>query len=85
MTAVIKSFAEKSGSCFAWTETQMLEELLAELKAGKIKPKGMVVVFAEENPDNSARVRSWRAQLGWASEYVYLDVAKNDSLEGSKR
>jgi hypothetical protein len=73
-------FTLKAESCFAWTPKQMLEALIEDIDAGKLVPKGMIVVFTEENPDKSLKVRTWRAQLTRGEEYMYLGISQTDMI-----
>lgn len=76
--------SRERASCFAWTPLQMLEEFARAIRAGEEAPKGMVIVYTEVQPDGRTKVYSWRAQVGWAEEYTYLEVAQQDCIDGQR-
>lgn len=73
--------SDRSESCYSWSPAQMLEAMLAEIRAGTEAPVGMVLVFTVKNADKSTMVRSWRSSLAWTEEYTYLEVAQRNCLD----
>jgi hypothetical protein len=73
-------FASKATSAHAWSVVQMLEELLADVKAGRVPMESAIVVYTVPTGHGDIQVHSWRAQVGWAEEYAYLGIAQAQCL-----
>ena len=80
----IVPIASKSTSCHSWSVEQMLEEMLRDIRAGKVMPAAAVLVYTVENPRGGHSVHSWRAQMGWTEELAYLEVAKDQTMRHAR-
>lgn len=75
------SLADKAGDSHMWTAEQMLEELLAEVKAGKAKPEKMLILFWEDVGNGHLR-RSERCVNFTNVEHIaFLSQAWHSALE----
>lgn len=83
MPAEVTPLSSKATSCFTWSVEQMLEDALAEIRSGKLTPKGAVITFAIEEAGR-IRVHSWRAQLSWTEEFTYLHIARESAVDGRR-
>lgn len=76
----VVSMADKAGDSRLWSAEQMLDELLEEVKTGKVKPKRMLVLFWEPLEGNREQ-KSYRAVNFTNAEYIgYLASAAHDAL-----
>lgn len=73
--------ADKSPSAHSWSPVQALETLLADVKAGKIHPAQIVIVWTDSRSDGSKQVHRWKAQVDRTEEIAYLDVARLQAIE----
>ncbi len=84
--ADIKSFAAQASSNYAWTVEQMLEQALADVRAGTLHPTKALIAFFEEDPkDKSTSVDCWRARLDRAEEIALLALVQHNALDRWRR
>lgn len=81
----VVSIIEKSHDSRMWSAEQMLEDLLEEVRSGKVKPERMIVLFWEPLEDSRLR-RSSRAVNFTNAEYAgFLVSASHDALHDWKQ
>lgn len=64
-----------------WSPVELLEELLADVKAGKVVPLNMMVFFTEQLPDQKERPRTWSANVSRAEAIAYCTLEIQRTLE----
>jgi hypothetical protein len=67
-----------------WTTEQMLEGLLADVRAGKIKPNHTIVLMWESVPDGRERMVSRYVNLTNVETFAYLARAAQSALNDWK-
>ena len=78
----VKSFAEQSPSNYAWTVEQMLEQALADIRAGKLNPtKAMLCFFEENTKDRSTSIDNWRARIDRDEEIALLALLQHNAID----
>lgn len=74
--------ARKHRSGDVWTPVQLLEELLADIKAGKEHPSRLLVTWTETTEDGKRdRIRHWQAQCSRSEEIAFLTAAAQMAIE----
>lgn len=73
--------AEKSASAHSWSPVQAIETFLADVKAGKIHPAQIVIVWTDSRSDGSKQIHRWKAQVDRTEEIAFLDVARLQAIE----
>ena len=80
--ADIRSFASQSPSNYAWTVEQMLEQALADIRAGTLNPTKAMITFFEEDPKTkSTSIDSWRARIDRDEEIALLALLQHNAIE----
>ncbi len=80
----IVPIASKHPSGDAWSPVQLLEEFLADVKAGKIAPIKLSLQYVEVTPAGSWLPRSWQAGCSRSEEIALLEIAKTNAIQDWK-
>lgn len=65
-----------------WSPLQLLEELVAEVKAGTVNPQAMAIHWLESTDNGTrSRPRRWQCGLSRAEEIALLEMSKLLALE----
>lgn len=63
-----------------WSPTELLEQLLADVKAGTVNPTNLMVFFTEEI-DGRLRPRTWSANMSHVETIAFCEMEKARVLE----
>lgn len=77
--------AEKEQDCRLCSPFDILEELIADIKAGKYKPNKLVLIFSEPLPNDGDRVSERYAGVTRSEIIALLEYQKSIVLEDWKR
>lgn len=80
----VTNMADVKGDSRLWSAEQMLEDLLADIRAGKLKPEHMIVLAWEKTPEGRLRKSSWCQNFTTAEYCAFLASAAHDSLHDWK-
>ena len=81
MNELNKARAEKAGDSKLWTPQDCVEDLLKELKSGRIKPSQIVIHYLEDY-DDGYREHGWSISGVTRQEHIaLLELAKWRMLE----
>jgi len=81
----VVSIADKSGDSRMWSAEQMLEELLSDVRSGKLKPDKMIVLFWEPKDGGKSSTRYSRyVNFTKAEQVAFLARAAHDALHDWK-
>lgn len=66
-----------------WSPEQLLEELLADLRAGKIHPLNLMVYWMDADPADGGRMRPrrWIANVSRAEEIAFHMLGVHQSID----
>lgn len=68
-----------------WSPVELLEEFVAEIKAGKVKPDNLMVFFLESQPDGRQRPHVWSANVSRAEAIAFCQLETARSIEEWRR
>jgi hypothetical protein len=77
----IVPIASKSNNSVAWTPETLVKEFLADLQAGKIKPKNLMFFFMEDTDDGNMRPSYYYANMNRAEEIALLTLAIHKAID----
>lgn len=79
----IVPISSKSASSASWTPEQLLEEFLADLRAGKIHPANLLVYWMDDegNPDGRLSPRRWIANVSRSEEIAFHTLGIHRAVE----
>jgi len=60
----------------ALTPVEVLEAFVADVKAGRVKPQGVVILWYEQLENGRLRPCSWHANMSYAELIAFLEVQK---------
>jgi hypothetical protein len=73
---VVISLAERRPVEKDWSPVELLEELLAEVKAGRIDPACLMVFWTSRSADKSETPHSWSAGVTYAQGIAFCELEK---------
>ncbi len=80
----IKSLASaralKTGNNTQWSPEEALVQALEDLRAGRIKPRSVIIEFIEDGEDGVIDVSAYRANLDWKEEIAIRAIRLQDSI-----
>jgi hypothetical protein len=80
MAEKVVALIDKGKNSKMWTAEQMLTELLEEVKAGKVNPEKIIVLFWEPTQDRRLRKSSRCVNFTNADYVAFLASAAHDAL-----
>lgn len=85
MPAKLVPLSSKSTNSATWSPEQALEEFLADLRAGKVAPVKMILLFFEEGERKHAlHPHCWYVNINPCEEVALLAMAQHRAIEDWK-
>lgn len=77
--------ASKSSSSASWSPVQMLDEFVADVKAGKETPAKMMIFYLVDDGAGGWTPRTWFANCSKVEEIALCELAKARAIDNWKR
>ena len=81
MDEISKNIHENKKDCREWNPLIALEELVFDIKAGKVKPKSMIIHFLEDSGGKSPKHYYQAIGLSYADHIAILNFALKRVLD----
>lgn len=80
----VVSFASKALSSTAWSPEQCIAEFLADIRAAKIAPTKIMILWFSEDQDGRLRPNRWFANVSSCEEVAMLELGKHIAIDDWK-